>query len=105
MTPLGALNADTPKAVMSSVRRTSRRFRPSSVAPGASRAAGSSSSSFAKAYLVSTAVVIQSSYVDILDIELLEAEDYPQIVRCQDKAAARLARRFLDECGDSGLVG
>src|SRR6266576_1687388 len=89
VTPLGALNAWTPNAAMSRVRRTSKRFLPSSVAPGASRAAGSSSSSVANAYLFSTAVVIESSYVDILDIELLALEDYPQLVRCQDKSRSR----------------
>src|SRR6478672_2231223 len=87
---------------MSRVRRTSKRFLPSSVAPGASCAAGSSSSSLANAYLLSTAVVIESSYVDILDIELLEGEDYPQIVRCQDirrGAADPLPPRSLRHMG------
>jgi hypothetical protein len=46
-TSLGARNAWIPNEVMSKRRRTSKRCRPSSVAPGAISGAGSSSSSAA----------------------------------------------------------
>jgi hypothetical protein len=72
--PPGALKPWTPNPVMSSLRRTSKRRLPSSVASGATSGAASSSSSLATMKPFSTAVVMcvpsRILSVDILDVKL-----------------------------------